>query len=86
MFLYAKVMNFYIITHLYADYIMILIEKKLKNALISLILKNYVKWNIFYRKKRLKHAQLYKSYKVKLVYTEDEKYYRFYVLLQVYNI
>lgn len=54
-FLHIKVMNFYVITHLCANYIKILIKKKPAGAFVSLVLKNYVKLNLSYTKKRFKY-------------------------------
>lgn len=42
-FLYIKVINFYVITHFYANYIIILIEKKSVGIFVLLMLKNYIK-------------------------------------------
>lgn len=43
MFLYAKIMNFYITTYFCANYTIIPIKKKPIGIFISLILKNYIK-------------------------------------------
>lgn len=50
-------MNFYITSHLCINYVIILIEKKITIAFMLLMLRNYVKYNVSYKKKQLKHVQ-----------------------------
>ena len=56
MFLIARVMSFYAMTRLRADYTIIQIKKRLVGAADLSVQKNYVRWSVFCKKKALKHT------------------------------